>query len=258
MLNQQEERGVAGQATQPNPAEPDEVWPARLQAVGATTLGVLVGLVAGGGLAWLLVNGYFAPGGDWAAWYLTRAMATVAYILLSAATIWGLLLSTKLVKEWVPAPLALALHSALSWLAVGLGVGHALLLLADTYFHYTLADLLIPFIGPYEPLWVGLGTLALYGLALISASFWIRSRLGTTWWRRLHYSTFAFYVLVTAHGLMAGSDSGKPQMQIMYAVSALLVLFLTNVRWIGVAMARSAQQQRPAVSAGRASNSIIA
>lgn len=240
MFSQQRNPVVEGQEAGQN-----EVWPERVQAVRATTLGVLVGLLGGGGLAWLAIHGYFTPGGDRASWYLTRSMATVAYLLLSAATIWGLLLSTKLVKGWIPAPLALAMHSALSWLAVGLGAGHALLLLADTYYHYTLADLLIPFTGPYEPLWVGAGTLALYGLALVSASFWVRGRLGTTWWRRLHYSTFAFYVLATAHAFMAGSDSGKLQMQMMYAVSALLVLFLTNMRWIGVMMARKEQTQRP-------------
>lgn len=222
----------------------DEIWPARIQAVAATTLGVLVGLIGGGTLAWLAANGYLTPGGERASWYLTRSMAIVAYVLLSGATIWGLLLSTKIVKEWVPAPLSLALHSALSWLAVGLGAGHALLLLADTYYHYTLADLLIPFTGPYEPLWVGAGTIALYGLALVSASFWVRGRLGTARWRALHYSTFAFYILVTVHGIMAGSDAGEFQVQMMYAISAVTVLFLTNVRWIGAVMGRNRQVRR--------------
>ena len=207
----------------------------------AAALGSLIGLLGGVALAWLAVGGYFTPGGEKAAWYLTRSTATVAYLLLSASTIWGLLLSTKLVKEWVPAPLAMAFHSAVSWLAVGLGAAHALLLLGDNYLQYSPVDLLVPFVGPYEPFWVGLGTLALYGTALVSASFWFRTQLGTTRWRRLHYTTFAFYILVTVHGLMAGSDSGKPQMQAMYAVSALLVLFLTNARWIGSVMAAKAQ-----------------
>jgi len=211
--------------------------------IPGTALGVVVGVALGGGLAWLAQQGYLTPGGERAAWYLTRATATVAYVLLSAATVWGLLLSTKLVKSRVPAPLALALHSALSWLAVGLGAGHALLLLADTYFSYSWANLLIPFTGPYAPLWVGLGTIALYGMALVSASFWVRQRLGAARWRLLHYSTFVFYALVTVHGLMAGSDAGKPQMQAMYAISAGLVLFLTNVRWIGAVLARASRRE---------------
>lgn len=217
---------------------PPQTGYTRLAGAGAATLGSLLGIFGGGGLAWLALKGYLTPGGEKAAWYLTRAAATVAYLLLSGAVIWGLLLSTKLVKAWVPAPLALALHSVLSWLAVGLGAGHALLLLADTYLTYRWADLLIPFIGPYEPFWVGLGTISLYGLVIVSASFWVRSRLGMARWRQIHYTTFIFYVLVTAHGLMAGSDAGKPPMQAMYMLSALLVLFLTNVRWLGSVLAR--------------------
>ena len=38
-------------------------------------------------------------------WYFTRSAGTVAYLLLASSTIWGLLLSTKLLKDHIPAAL---------------------------------------------------------------------------------------------------------------------------------------------------------
>lgn len=178
----------------------------------------------GAALAWVL------PAGEKAPWYLTRATGTVAYLLLSGATVWGLVLSTKIVRELVPPPLAMALHSALSWLAIGLAGFHAFALLFDSYYLYTAANLLVPFLGPYRPEWVGLGTIGLYGMILTSASFSFRKWIGTQSWRRLHYLTFPLYLLVTVHGLMAGTDSHAPGMRAMYVGSALLVLFLTTYR----------------------------
>lgn len=194
---------------------------------------VLVGGMAGWSLApwvvtwmaqlWAMV----IPAGDQAAWHLTRSMATVAYVALTGAAVWGLLLSTKLVKSTVPAPLSLALHSALSWLGVALGGLHASLLLLDRYYTYTLGDLLIPFTGPYRPGWVGLGTISLYGFALVAASFMVRKWLGQRAWRMLHYLSFPLFVLVTLHGLFSGTDSAQLGVEMMYLFSGTLVLLLT-------------------------------
>ncbi|MCB0105697.1 MAG: ferric reductase-like transmembrane domain-containing protein [Caldilineaceae bacterium] len=161
-------------------------------------------------------------------WYLTRSSGTVAYLALSLSTVWGLLLSTKVIKEWVPASLTLAMHNSLAWITVGLSFFHAFVLLFDSYYTYTVANLLIPFTGPYAPLWVGIGTVNFYLLLLISASFYMRSRIGTKNWRRLHYLTFAAFLFVTLHGWMAGTDS--TQLKPMYLVSGMLVLFLTIYR----------------------------
>ena len=176
-------------------------------------------------------------------WYLTRSSGTVAYLALSLSTVWGLLLSTKVIKEWVPARLTLAMHNSLAWIAVGLSFFHAFVLLFDSYYTYTVANLLIPFTGPYAPLWIGIGTVNFYLLLLISASFYMRSRIGTKNWRRLHYLTFAAFLFVTLHGWMAGTDS--TQLKPMYLVSAMLVLFLTIYRILDAIQHSHRQLPRP-------------
>jgi predicted ferric reductase len=163
-------------------------------------------------------------------WHLIRSTGTVAYVLLSGSTIWGLLASSRIAREQLPAALAVAIHNSLSWLAIVLAASHAILLLFDDYVRYRLADLLLPFSGPYRPLAVGLGIISLYLAAVVAASFLLRKRLGQKWWRRLHYLTFAAYLLATAHGLTAGTDAARSGMEVLYAGSGLTVLFLTNYR----------------------------
>ena len=204
--------------------------------MGSLLVGLLGGLLIFGG--WLLLTA--TPVGAQIAlflgltsktpWYLSRSAGTVAYLLLTGSTVWGLLLSTKIIKEAVPAALSLAMHTSLSWLAVALTELHALALLFDNYYTYSLTDLTIPFVGPYRPGWVGLGIISLYAMIITSLSFNFRKQLGQKRWRQLHYLTFVAYVATTAHGVMAGTDSGKPGMQLLYWGSGLFVLFLTNYR----------------------------
>lgn len=194
------------------------------------TVWIIAGsLLAGvGGL--LLGRLLYVAYGDKAAWYLVRSGGVVAYLLLAGSTVWGLILSTQIAKKTLPAAPALAMHNVLSWLAVFTGAAHALLLLFDRYYTYTLPDVLLPFTGPYRPLWVGLGSLGLYLALITSLSFRWRQRMGVARWRLLHRLTFVAYALVTVHGLTAGSDSALPGMRFVYAGSVLLVLFLTNYR----------------------------
>jgi DMSO/TMAO reductase YedYZ heme-binding membrane subunit len=176
-------------------------------------------------------------------WHLSRSAGTVAYLLLVASTVWGLLLSSKIVREAVPAALSLAMHNILSWLALAFTGFHALILMLDSYYTYTLADLTIPFIGPYRPGWVGLGIIGFYMMALVTLSFQFRKQLGQKRWRALHYLSFAVFVLATIHGIAAGTDSSKLGMQIMYLGSGLLVFFLTTYRLLTTGAGRAAKQQ---------------
>lgn len=180
-------------------------------------------------LPWL-TNLQILPVSEKLAWYLTRASGTIAYATLVLSTVWGLMLSTKLVKAWVPAPVAMLMHNWLAWIGVGLSLFHAVVLLFDSYYIYTASDLLIPFTGPYRPLWVGVGTLSFYLLLLTSGSFYARRWIGAKAWRYLHYFTFLAFLMVTAHGWAAGTDSA--QLRPLFVGSGSLVLFLTVYRML--------------------------
>lgn len=214
----------------------DHIWDKAL----AFAFSLAVGLVGGLGLlvgGWLLANSAAgATLGDVLAmaaktpWYFSRAAGTVAYTLLAGSTIWGLSLSTKVLQQSIPAALTLAIHNILSWLAVLLAGMHALALLWDNYYSYTVADLTIPFVGPYRPGWVGLGIIGFYLMFMTAISFSFRRQIGQKRWRQLHYASFAVYVLATVHGALAGTDSGNVGMQLLYWGSGTVVLLWTIYR----------------------------
>jgi hypothetical protein len=163
-------------------------------------------------------------------WYLIRTAGITAYILLTASVVWGLAVTARFTKNWSPGALSMLLHSTLSWLAVASSILHALLLLTDSYFHYDLSSIVVPFTGPYRPLAVGLGTLACWLALAIAASFAVRNRLGQRAWKLLHITSYGLFAMVTFHALLAGSDAGKLGFRVLLAVMVLLVVILLGYR----------------------------
>jgi len=203
-----------------------------------TLVGALVGIVilvavgvslAGqaGGLAALST----ALLGSQSAWYLSRASAFVAYVLLWWSMVLGLSITNRLARVWPGGPTAGDLHEHASLLGLGFGTLHALVLLGDRYIGYTLAQILLPFASAsYRPLWVGLGQIGLYMMALVTFSFYVRRRIGARAWRQIHYLSFAVFALALFHGLFSGTDSNTPWAIWMYLGSAVSVLALTIYR----------------------------
>lgn len=163
-------------------------------------------------------------------WHLVRSSGIVAYVLLLGSTIWGLFMSAQLVKDWSPGPVSMTIHSTISWLALILGLIHAMLLMFDSYFNYTLGDLFIPFIGPYRPEAVGLGTLAFWIIVLVTLSFPFKKQMGHTAWKRLHYASYAAFVMVSAHGLFAGTEGTHLGLRLLIGSGLLVTMGLLSVR----------------------------
>lgn len=177
-------------------------------------------------------------------WQFIRSSGIAAYILFTVSTLWGLALSSKIVKDWSPGTLSMLLHSTVSWVGVGLAALHAVLLLFDEYVPYQPAELVIPFTGPYRPLAVGLGTLSFWIMLLVALSFAIKKRLGHRRWKLLHYAAYVGFFMVTAHALFAGTDATRIGFRIMVGAAVLVTLILTGYR-IGTAQSAA---KRPARS----------
>lgn len=163
-------------------------------------------------------------------WHLIRATGITAYGLLVASMVWGLLVSSQYARDWSPGVLSTTLHSTLSWLAVMLSLIHALLLMADKYFSYSLSDILVPFTGPYRPLFVGLGTLAFWFLTVIAVTFPIKRRIGQRLWKLIHYVSYLAFAMVTVHGLTAGTDAAHAALRILMGAGVIVVILLFGIR----------------------------
>ncbi len=162
-------------------------------------------------------------------WYMARAGGMVAYLLMWLATVWGLLLSTKVTARLVPPALAYGVHEFLSILTILFAALHAGVLLGDHYINFNIFHLAVPFIAPYRPVWTGLGIIAFYLSVALVGSFYVRKYIGQRAWRLLHYLTFAAYLLVLGHALGAGTDSGLLVSILLYWSTGFSVLFLTQL-----------------------------
>jgi predicted ferric reductase len=166
-------------------------------------------------------------GSTTAYWYMSRAGGITAYLLVWGSVVWGLLLSSRITGKLFSRPLIYSLHEFLSILAIVFAILHAVVLLGDDYIGFTIFHLAIPFISPYEPLWTGLGILALYLSIALTGSFYIRNLIGHRVWRSIHYFTFVTYLLILTHAITAGSDSNLIINILLYWGTGFSVLFLT-------------------------------
>jgi methionine sulfoxide reductase heme-binding subunit len=200
-----------------------------LDILAVTVSIAIIGLSA----IWLIYSGAFTiilSQDEKLSWHLVRSSGLVAYILLVVSTVWGLFISSQFVKDWSPGPVSLTMHSTISWLSVLVALVHALLLLLDSYYSYTLGDIFIPFRGPYRPEFVGLGTLAFWLMILISISFPLQKYLGNRNWKYLHYTSYIGFGLVSLHGLFAGTDGSHLGFRVLVGIAVMLVLFLLGIR----------------------------
>ena len=177
-------------------------------------------------------------------WYVSRASGIAAFIALSASMILGLLVSTKAAEPHVKRLFSFELHGFVSVLSLTLVALHGGALLFDVTFHYTLLNLAVPFITDYAPIATGLGVIAMWAMAIVTGSFWAKKRIGHATWRRLHFLSFAAYVLSFAHGMSAGTDTSNPAVYWMYALSATAVTGLLALRIAG--QQKVARPARPA------------
>jgi predicted ferric reductase len=164
-------------------------------------------------------------------WYVTRSAGIMAYLLLWFATVWGLVVPTKLLNRVLEPTFTIDFHEFISLLSIGFTLVHVIALTVDRYLPYSLAQILVPFLSTYRPFWVGMGTIGFYLVLLVTVTFYLRSRIGMKAFRSLHVLSLAGYLGATLHGLYAGTDAPLAAMQLLYMGTLLVVVFLT-VYWL--------------------------
>jgi predicted ferric reductase len=174
-------------------------------------------------------------------WYTARAAGITAWALLSASVLWGLALSTRFMGRRPRRPWLLDLHRYLGGLAVVFTGVHIASIMADSYVHFGLTDVLVPFASSWKPMPVALGIVGLYLLLAVELSSLIRDRLPRNVWHTIHLLSIPLFALTTLHLLLAGTDADNGLLR----WSALAV----NAAVIGLIAVRvNALQQRAARS----------
>ena len=171
-----------------------------------------------------------AVGDTQAYWFMARAGGIVAYVLLFIATFWGIVMSGRMARGKLMPAFVYGMHEFFPILALVFALFHAGALLGDHFIGFQPADLLIPFTAAYKPFWTGMGQVAVYLLAALIASFYVRRWIGRRAWRAFHYLSYVAFFLAMVHGIMAGSDASLPAVRAMYWVTGALVVFATVFR----------------------------
>lgn len=143
-------------------------------------------------------------------WYVARASGLVAWALLAGAVVWGLLMTSKVMRGRVKNSWLLDLHRGLGGLALIFTGVHVAAILSDSYVHFGLASALVPLAARWHPVAVAWGIASLYLLVAVELTSMVRRHLNHRLWKRVHFLSFPLFVLSTVHGLSAGTDGRSP------------------------------------------------
>jgi DMSO/TMAO reductase YedYZ heme-binding membrane subunit len=158
-------------------------------------------------------------------WYVARASGFVAWVLVVASLLWGLAVSGRFTRRHPSPAWVLDVHRFLGGLAVSFTGIHLVALVFDSYVYFGWSELLVPFASDWNPGPVAWGIVGFYLLLAIELTSLAMRWLPRSLWRWVHRSSYALAVVVTIHGVFAGTDARSPAVRIGIAVG--LGLFTT-------------------------------
>jgi methionine sulfoxide reductase heme-binding subunit len=179
-------------------------------------------------------------------WMAIRGSGIIAFLLLSGSTIWGLLISTKVLGRAVKAKGVTWFHESLgiaSLIATGV---HMFFLFNHDYIDFGYRSLFVPGASSWRPLPVALGVMSFYVLFVITTSFYVKQWIGQNAWRTIHMLSFGTFVTAGLHGVFSGTDTSHPVVMGMYIGSLAIVVMLLIIR-----IAQAAAPESPTRGAPR-------
>jgi len=166
-------------------------------------------------------------------WVLARVAGLSAYASLAVALVTGIALRTA-VLDWLGSNRALrSLHEFTTVLWIPLAAMHLASLLLDATARVGWLDLVLPFHAGYGTLGIGLGTLSVDLLAVVTGAALLKRRLRPATWLWLHRLAYVAFGLVFVHAVLTGTDFSDPAVSaVTWAAAASLgMLALTRVLW---------------------------
>jgi methionine sulfoxide reductase heme-binding subunit len=166
---------------------------------------------------------------DYPWWLASRSAGIVAYLLLSAAVVLGLVMATRSAPPRLR-PAIVATHERVALLALAAVAAHGLLLLGDSWLHPGLSGVVVPFTIGYRPVWTGIGVLGGYLAAALSLSYYLRRRIGVRRWRKAHRLIPVAWAMAVVHVFGAGSDAETLLLEVPLALTIGTVAILLGRR----------------------------
>jgi sulfoxide reductase heme-binding subunit YedZ len=146
---------------------------------------------------------------DLVLWYAARSAALAAFFVLAASLLTGMAIRTAYLAPLARNRAVVSVHAFLTWFWVPLVVVHVTALLIDATSRITPLDLLVPFRvdeAAGSQLAIGLGTIGLLLLVLITVTAALRRAMRPGIWRWIHRLSYLMFVIFLIHAQLAGTD----------------------------------------------------
>lgn len=163
-------------------------------------------------------------------WYVTRATGVVALLLLTGAVLLGVLSALRWRTTRWPRFATVDVHRNLTLLSIVFVAVHVVTTVADGYAPVGLLDGIVPFLSPYRPLWLGLGTVAFDLLLALVVTSLFRGLVPARAWRALHWAAYAAWPVALVHSLGTGSDARTSWLQAIAVASIVAVALAALAR----------------------------
>lgn len=171
-------------------------------------------------------------------WFLNRGTGFVLLGVLTLTVLLGVLAAHGRAGSLVPAFVSRTLHRNLSLFGAALLVAHIVTAVLDEFVDIRWWHAFVPYGAAYEPLWLGIGTLATDLILAVLVTTAVRTRLGLGAWQRVHQLAYLAWALGLVHGLMIGTDSGETWALVGYSAAALVVAVAVLVRLASASASR--------------------
>lgn len=147
-----------------------------------------------------------------ALWALGRGTGIVALVMFTLTLVLGVTTRSGRPAAGLSRFGVADLHRTAALTGTGLVLAHLGSLFFDPYAQLRLVDFVVPFLGSYRPIWLGLGTLAVDLLAVVTVVSLLRHRVGPRVFKAVHWATYLLWPVALLHAVGTGTDAGTPWM----------------------------------------------
>ena len=142
-------------------------------------------------------------------WYASQATGIVSLVLYTIVMLLGITVVGQGTLPGLPKFSVVALHRSISLLSIVFLAAHIGTALLDSYVDISFISTFVPFASSYEPLWIGLGAVAVDLMIALVVTSLLRARISPRFWRAVHWLAYAFWPVAIAHTIGLGEGSGS-------------------------------------------------
>jgi predicted ferric reductase len=142
-----------------------------------------------------------------ALWAFGRGTGVVALVLFTVSLVLGIVARSGRRVPWLGRFGTSDLHRTAALTGTGLVAAHVGSLLFDPYAQLKIVDFVFPFLAAYRPMWLGLGTVALDLIGVVTIVSLLRHRVGPRVFKTVHWATYVLWPTALLHALGSGTDA---------------------------------------------------